>query len=169
MKTPGTVLAAGICCLSLSFPLCAGEEVVFTWVDAEGVTHFSETPPQDTTLDSYEIRLETPPAAGPAAAADHYSVINQAQRMQQSRLEAEKVKTRRLQAEAEARRATADSQPTIVYEDDDSPDYYPVYPYYGYRPGYRPGYKPGHRPGRPVPLPEPGRRPVRSRPISALN
>jgi hypothetical protein len=80
------------------------------------------------------------------------------------------VKTERLQAEAEARRAAA-SQPTVVYEDDnDGTDYYPVFPYYyGYRPGYRPGFKPGHRPGRPAPLPEPGHGSVRTRPSVGLN
>lgn len=170
MKTIKRTISAGLCCLVLGLPVHGGEQVVFTWVDGNGVTHFSETPPEDTSLESFEVRLEQAPAAGPAQDADHYSVLNQAQRMQQSRLEAERVKTERLQAEAEARRAATASQPTVVYEDDDTTGYYPLYPYYyGYRPGYRPGLRPGHRPVRPAPLPEHGRGQVRSRPIIRVN
>ena len=170
MRTVKPSLTLGIFCLAVTLLAHAGEQTVFTWVDADGVTHFSEAPPEDTAVESFEIKLEQAPAAGPAQDADHYSVVNQAQRMEQSRLESEKVKTERLQAEAEARRAAAASQPSASSGDYDSDRYYPAYPfYYGYRPGYRPGYKPGHRPGRPVQLPEPGRGPVRSRPIASLN
>lgn len=173
MRTIRKSITLGACCLALALPAHAGEQIVFTWVDADGVTHFSETPPQDTAIETYQIKLEPPPAAGPVQNADHYSVINQVQRMQQSRLESEKVKTERLQAEAEAKRAAAASQPYVSSGDDDSDRYYPVYPaypyYYGYRPGYRPGYKPGHRPGRPVQRPEPGRGPGRTSPGAGLS
>jgi hypothetical protein len=178
MKTLQPSVTLGVCCLAITLLAHAGEQIVFTWVDANGVTHYSETPPEDTAVEAFQVELEQAPAAGPAQDADHYSVVKQAQRMEQSRLANERIKTERLRAEAEARRAAAARQPYVSSGEDDTERYYPVQPYfYGYRPGYRPGYKPGHRPGgrpghrpgHPTQLPEPGRGSVRTRPVVGIN
>ena len=123
----------------------AGE--IYTWVDAGGITHFSETPPEDTDTGAAQVELQPAPAALPGTDADYYSVVNQAARMEARRLENEKLRAERLQAEAEARRARAEelaaletSRQAAGLED---PRYYPLYlhnPRYGQRPhrGHRP-------------------------------
>ena len=98
--------------LSLLLPAAAAAGTVYSWTDADGVTHFSESPPSDTTQDIRRFEIDTPPAVQPAVADDHFSVINQAARMQESRLENERARTERLQVEAEARRAQAEAQAT---------------------------------------------------------
>ena len=168
MKTSSALAIGCIAALSMVHAMAAP---VFTWVDPDGVTHFSESPPEDDSIESFRIELEQAPAAGPAPDDDYFSVVRQMERMEKSRLENEKVRTERLQAEAEARRAAAANQPRASNQEYDSDRYYPTYPVYGYRPGFHPGFKPGHRPGhrpgRPGQLPELGRG-GRSRPISRV-
>jgi len=59
------LFAALLACLFLT-PMAFGE-AVYTWVDADGVRHFSQQPPedQDYELKNVEVRLPTTPA--PAA------------------------------------------------------------------------------------------------------
>jgi hypothetical protein len=141
----------------LLLPALAVAGTVFTWVDEDGTTHFSETPPADATVETRSIEIDTPPSP---VADDRFSVINQAQRMQEMRLENERARTERLQAEAEADRARAEAQATRQPRDDSGyrgSGYYPLY-YYPQLPGHRPGY----RPGRPGHLPsKPGQQPSR--------
>jgi hypothetical protein len=118
---------------------------VYTWTDAEGVTHFSEVPPpgQDEAL---QLELEPYPAPG-MPEDDYFSVINQAARMESRRLERERLEAQRMQAEAEARRAHAEAMaareaaagpaqppPATGYL------YFPGYPYRSHRP--HPPYRP---------------------------
>lgn len=84
-------------------PLAAAEPTtVYKWVDADGLTHYGEAPPDTTTAQ----RMELEPAP-PSTDLDRnlYSVIQQAQRMERQRLERE-----RLRAEAEAARAETQRQ-----------------------------------------------------------
>jgi len=136
-----------ISCLAVLSMTHATAEPIFTWIDRDGVTHFSEIPPEDDSVESFLIDLEQAPAAGPAQDNDHFSVVNQMERMRKRRLENEKVRTERLQAEAEARRATTASQPRSSDDYYDGNRYFPVTSFYGFRPGNRPGNRPGHRPG----------------------
>lgn len=126
----------------------AGAGEVFTWIDAHGITHFSETPPPEEAAGrATQLELRPVPAARPWAGEDYFSVTKQAARMEARRLANEKLRAERLQAEAEARRARAEEQaaldaarqPAIQQE----PRYYPLYlnyPRYGQRPSHR------HRP-----------------------
>lgn len=125
---------------------------VYTWVDAVGVTFFSDTPPPDESISVRLIEDLPPPAAGRPVNEDFYSVVNQARRMESRRLLSEKLMAERLQAEADASRARAEAlaaqQPVIVYENEPGGYLYPYYPRYRH---HRPsGKHPGH-PGRPVP------------------
>lgn len=149
--------------------------VIYTWTDAAGITHYSETPPPDPSLQARPIELPEPPPVMQTP-GDYYSVVNQLNRMQTRRLENEKLIAERKRAEAEARRAVAEAEAQQQEEEyqEAVPEYYPVYPLYGYRPrhgrhpGARPGdrpvhwpgHRPGHRPdkpaGRPGHLPAPG-------------
>jgi len=167
------------CCLAGTPQLQAVAGTVYTWVDAQGVTHFSETPPLDPSVRPAMIDLRPPPP--PTNHDDYYSVIRQAERMERRRLENEKLEAERLQAEAESMRARREAEaamqsPPDTYADTDSV-YLPAYPYYpGYGPGH--GYKnwhpgwhdqPGYSPGQPGhPQPGPGFRPPSRRVISAI-
>jgi hypothetical protein len=144
VKTASTLAISCLVAFSMAHAVATP---VFTWVDRDGVTHYSESPPEDDSVESFMIELEQAPAAGPAQDDDYFSVVNQAGRMEKSRLENEKARTERLQAEAEVRQAAAASQPRPTSNDTDTNRYYLAYPNYGYRPGYRPGFKPGLRPG----------------------
>lgn len=125
----------------------AGE--IYTWVDAGGVTHFSETAPLDPASGAAQVELDPAPAARPQTADDYYSVINQAARMQARRLASEKLRAERLQAEAEARRARAQElaaqEAARQAASLEEPRYFPLYLYYP-RTGHRPyrGHHPQH-------------------------
>ena len=146
------------CCLAGMQQIQAVAGTVYTWVDAQGVTHFSETPPPDPGVQPAMIELRPPPP--PSEYDDYYSVIRQAERMERRRLENDKLEAERLQAEAEAMRARIEAEAAMQTPDtnaDDSFGYLPVYPGY---PGYVPGYgnrpwRPGDRPGRPGHWPAP--------------
>jgi hypothetical protein len=125
---------------------------VYTWVDDDGVTIFSDTPPADESVSVALINDLPPPTAGMPVDGDFYSVVNQVRRMETQRLLSEKLMAERLQAEAEAGRARAEAlaaeQPAILYENEPGGYLYPYYPRHHHRlPGkHRPG---GHKPGRP--------------------
>lgn len=160
---------------------------VYTWVDPDGVTHFSETPPPYPGVPARMIELAPLPPP-PAEHDDYYSVIRQAERMEKRRLENEKLEAERLRAEAEARRARIEAeavtQPPVIYPDGETVFFpaYPYYPSYGsghrekpWRPGNRPGDpgywpdKPGYWPGQPGhSQPGHGFRPTPHRTISAI-
>jgi hypothetical protein len=147
--------------ISISLVLLASAEQpsaeeIYTWTDAAGITHYSETPPPDPSLQARPIELPEPPPVMQTP-DDYYSVINQLNRMQTQRLENEKLIAERKRAEAEARQAIAEAEAQQQEEYQEAvPSYYPAYPLYGYRPpyGWRPGKRPGNWPGH-----GPGRRP----------
>jgi hypothetical protein len=126
----------------------------YTWVDDAGITHFSETPPPDPATDTQLVNIQPPPTPANVPTGDFYSVINQAERMERSRLANEKLAAEKKQADAEASKARAEAAALQrrLYDNSTNDDtrYYPVYPYYpryGHHPG-RPGY--GHKPVHPV-------------------
>ncbi len=144
---------------------------VYQWTDAEGVTHFSEVPPVIAGPEVTRFELEPPPPA--SMADDYYSVINQARRMEQRRLQAADLRIRQLQAQAEADRARAaasapapepeQSTPDVIY----LPRWRPRHDWHD-RPHHRPGPQPRQFPQAPGPWPieslkPPGPRPYRIR------
>jgi hypothetical protein len=155
--------------ISLSVSANSAEEV-YTWVDASGTTHFSETLPPEPATRAQLIEVLPASGAAPANVVDDgfYSVINQAERMQKRRLENEKLAAEKRQADAEASKARAEAQAALQNPYYNEPDtWYPVYPYYPRYGHRRPGYgnKPGHgnRPGHGS-KPGYGNRPGHSRP-----
>ena len=78
--------------LLLSLPASLSSAApVYTWTDDAGITHFSETPPPDPATDTQLVNIQPPPAAANTPDGDFYSVINQADRMERSRLANEKL------------------------------------------------------------------------------
>jgi hypothetical protein len=172
MKKRSHIPVCSLLFLALGTP--AGADQVYTWIDAAGVTHFSDESPEDSALEIDRLHMSTPAEADRVSGDDYYSVINQATRMEARRLESAKSNALRKRAEAEARRADAEALATIEinlkdYSEDDT-RYYPLYPYYPHhrhhksrkhsrkRPGHlpdfhRPGFpstRPGHVPAKPA-------------------
>ncbi len=121
-------------CLLLLLMSQAWSARVYSWTDAEGITHFSETPPDDVQIDSVILEVEPAPVASTPAGDDYYSVANQAARMEARRLEMERLRAEILKAEAQARQADADAaaatREQVAEPDDDRASYYPLYPWY---------------------------------------
>jgi len=144
---------------------------VFTWVDQEGVTHFSESPPADTSIQPRQLDVLPPTDAGSAVVDDYYSIANQAERMEARRLERLEAAAARLRAQADAIRAATEAQAAKQAADNDntgSIQYYPLpaYPYYrGHqrRPHRRNPHYRAHT-GQPEPAPPPRRlnKPIRT-------
>ena len=146
-QTAGIVLS-----ILLALPVSAAQ--VYTWVDDAGVTHFSETPPPNPATDMQRVNIQPPTASPDIPDDDFYSVINQAARMERTRLSNEKLAAEKKQADAEASRARAEAaavqQGSYNYNTNNDTRYYPVYPYYpryGHYPA-RPGH--GHQPVHPA-------------------
>lgn len=134
----------------------AVSEPVFTWVDQEGVTHFSESPPEDDSVQPTQLEILPPTDAGSGVVDDYYSVANQAERMEARRLERLEAAAARFRAEADAIRAATEARAAEQAADNEYPDntyYYPL-PAYPYHPGHR---RPLHRrkPHFPGHAPEP--------------
>lgn len=114
----------------------AGAANVYKWVDAEGVTHYSDAPP-----DAIETTLIDVPEPGPKRAADdtqtdsdYYSITRQWERMNRERLEREKLEVERARIRAQQKAAA----PRTVYVPETGDDrYIPIYVGYGYRKHYR--------------------------------
>jgi len=85
--------------------------VVYTWVDEQGVTHFSDAPPawaKGNDSDTTEVDTIAMPQGFPAAVdpeEDYFSITNQWKRMQEELLERERLALQREQLEIERNRA----------------------------------------------------------------
>jgi len=111
----------------------AGATEVYRWVDADGVVHFSDTRPEDQHADTLVVRETTPPGYDPAE--DPYSILNQAERLAETRARLEKDRKEREENRREA------IERVVIYERE--PDYrYSAY----YGPWYPPAVPPAIRP-----------------------
>jgi hypothetical protein len=119
----GNWMAGFLLAASLAAPVAATE--VYKWVDENGVTHFSQMPPDlSVTGVSQPILRDTRPSDYDPE-QDFYGVEAQAERMQQLRDERNEKRLARLEREREAQKRQA-----VQYRDRE---------YYGY-PIYRPGW-----------------------------
>ena len=136
----------------------ASAAAVHKWIDADGVTHYSDQPPDsvDTTL----IELPEPTALKTAGedgglADDYYSIPNQWQRMNQERIERERLNLER--ERARAARQTAAPTATVVKREV-KVRYVPIFAGFGlfpHHPHHRYDTGPRHQPKRPA-QPAPG-------------
>ena len=131
-----TLLGLALAC---GGPQTAAGGAVHKWVDDDGVTHYSDEPPQSTVTTLIELQKPTSvDSAGGSGRPqdDYYSISNQWQRMHQERLERE-----RLNLERERIRAARQKPPAAAADDDDEVRYVPIYSGFGY-------YRPHRRPHR---------------------
>ena len=106
---------------------------IHQWVDADGVTHFSDTPPAAATPEVTVIELDAQYGT-PAVAEDYYSIVNQWQRMRDERNESDQLRLQRdrLRTEAAAVQVVPVSAPSR-------------YSGYGYYPSYGRSYGGSYR------------------------
>jgi hypothetical protein len=110
----------------------AGAANVYKWVDADGITHYSDAPPDaiETMLIDLPEPIPASTAGEPEADSDYYSITRQWERMNRERLEREKLEVER----ARIRAAKKASQPPPIYvQQTDDVRYVPIYHRYGYR------------------------------------
>jgi len=136
------------CCTTLP-ALAVG---VHKWVDADGLTHYSDEPPGagETML----IELPEPAVSksddDEKPAGDYYSISNQWQRMNQERLERERLNLER----AKIRAARQTPAPDTADAGEDEVRYVTVYRDFGLRRHHRRPHRihrfDGHRPQAPT-------------------
>lgn len=105
--------------LCAALPAAVADTVsVYKWIDGEGLTHYAEAPPPDRSAD--RIELDLPPASALAAAEHYYAIVNQAQRLEQARLQRERERAQlqaaRAQVERDAAQAAAASAAAEFYQ-----------------------------------------------------
>lgn len=115
-------------------PVAAAE--IYKWVDEDGVTHFSQKPPDESVPGVSEPTIRDTRPSDYDPDQDFYGVEAQAERMQELRDERKKQRQARLERERNAQK-----QQAVQYPDSG---------YYGY-PVYRPGWVNPRPPLRPVP------------------
>lgn len=112
---------------------------VFSWVDENGVVHFSQNAPPDSVKGVEKMTLEDTTPTDYDPGEDLYGVAAQAERMAALRAEMDEKR----EAAADRRRKAPTPQPVVQYQ----------YPYrYGNVPYWRPPLRPVHpiEPPRPV-------------------
>lgn len=86
----------GAALLLTGFTAFAQASVVHKWVDADGVTHYSDAPPAGSVTDFEQIELPASPARDAARVDDdYYSIANQWRRMHRERVELERARVER--------------------------------------------------------------------------
>jgi hypothetical protein len=111
----------------LPLSLAAADDLAYKWVDADGVTNFSDTPPVSVN----NVVEEVEPIALPGGykivndpAGDYYSIDNQWKRLNAERLEREKlamerewarIERSRVNREKELETASIDTAPAVIY------------------------------------------------------
>jgi hypothetical protein len=121
---------AGIFVLSQLLLPAAADGVAYRWVDADGVTHFSDTPPaaDNAVSGSVEsLNLVQDHSAPVDPATDYYSIINQWKRMRAERIESEKLalqqeklrlqrsREERIEKETAATQYSSGDEPVVVF------------------------------------------------------
>jgi len=105
MATQCLVILAGCAFLP------ASAAVVNKWVDADGVTHYSDEAPDPATTQVIKIDVPDTNSAKSSVENNYYSIKNQWQRLHKERIEHEKLKLEKAKQEA----AQQPAMPQVVY------------------------------------------------------
>jgi hypothetical protein len=102
----------------------AGAATIHRWIDADGVTHFSDSPPESKDIDVEIIEFGDDYSPTPAPDEDYYSITNQWRRLHEERVA-------RQQLNIERARLRAEQAPVPLPQEDDGyqPPRYIAYPY----------------------------------------
>lgn len=126
--------------LLCSISLPAAATLVHRWVDADGVTHFSDALPDDAAVDVSTVELDDfPPLA--AAEANYYSIANQWKRMREERQAKTKFYLEKARIRARESATAIDAEPL----EHSSYGGYPVYTLAHGRHHARASHHHGHR------------------------
>lgn len=144
MDRSATITLAATLALSAMLPVSAA--VVHKWVDADGVTHYSDELPSAAQTAVTRIELpESPPVKGNSSSGEH-SIANQWRRMLQERIEREKLALERARLKAQQEPTTE-----IVYVEQPRESwYYLSYPGKRYRKSRHGHYRSHYKHGRPA-------------------
>ena len=85
--------------------------VVHKWVDANGITHYSDTPPEITPVQLTQIEVPDVVVTADKTTSDYYSIANQWQRLHRERLERDRLALERAKQEV----ARQPPEPEVVY------------------------------------------------------
>jgi hypothetical protein len=162
---PGSLRPIAVALLLATAPLAAGPALaqpVYRWTDASGEVHFSDRPPPGAAQPVEQVDVAPVPAAPPAD--DYYSVVNQARRMEELRLERERQSAEIEVLQRQAAPPPEPPRPAPAPEQGASRGIWLAPPVY-WGPGSWPGQRPPHRPGwDDSDRPHPGHRPPPDRP-----
>ena len=125
---------------------CAQADAIHKWVDARGVTHYSDRPPASATIQTTQLDIDTGRDSAVSSANkpdDYYSIANQWQRMSREGLQRRKLELQRaaINAAAEARQ-----RPAVVQVEAETKRYVGIYYNRAHR---RHGYRHRHHGSRP--------------------
>ena len=90
-----------------SMPASAG--TVHKWVDAKGITHYSDTPPEIAPAQQTQIEVSNVVGTSANTTSNYYSIANQWQRLHRERLELERLALER------AKQKASQHPPEVVY------------------------------------------------------
>lgn len=76
----------------------APSSTIHKWVDDDGITHYSDTPPGAPAIEFERIDLPDTAASTVKRADDYYSIANQWQRMHRERIERERARAERAES-----------------------------------------------------------------------
>ena len=100
----------------------AQASVIHKWIDADGVTHYSDEPPTGSVTEPVQIDLPSPPGIANRAGNDYYSIANQWRRMHRERIDLERARVPRAGEAAGAARGgdtiviqVPESRPSVVF------------------------------------------------------
>ncbi len=111
--------------LLCSISFCTSAATIHSWIDADGITHFSDIPPATDVTDATIIELSDKYPPLPDPEADYYSIANQWNRMREERDAKNKLSLERARIRAEESTALVSLDATSGQRNYGG--YYPIY------------------------------------------
>ena len=117
---------------------------IHSWVDDDGVTHFSDGPPAGKIDDTTVVELDDKFPPVPDTQADYYSIANQWKRMREEREAKDQLSLEKARIRSEQSAALVSAEPPPV-EQSGYGGYYPIYGFPGHNVHRHPGQYPDDR------------------------
>lgn len=112
--------------LSATVPASFAADVsVYKWTDAEGVTHYAQTPPGDRSADQIHLDVASTPQA--QGTTDYRTILDQANDLERARLQREATRRQQLEAQRQIEtQASSEAPPADIEQAPPQPLYLPV-------------------------------------------